>query len=101
MSPSGVAGGDQKFEIVTENTGTSYLVTVSGGKDYYVTAGEESKALTLSTYPSAAAQLVKSGPYYQIGGKLVMDVKGASTANGAVVEGYPLHNGTNQQWSMP
>jgi hypothetical protein len=44
--------------------------------------------------------LVKSGPYYEFG-SLVMDVKGAYTANGGTVDAWPLNDGTNQQWSLP
>lgn len=101
-SPSGVAGGDQKFEIVTENTGTSYLVAVDGSKDYYVTPGAKGYDLVLSTYPTSAAALDKSGSYYKFPNTgLVMDVTGRSKANGARVQGWPLNDGTNQQWSLP
>jgi hypothetical protein len=101
-SPSGVAGGDQQFEIVTENTGTSYLVAVDGSKDYYVTSSARGDQLTLSTYPSPGAVLDKAGPYYEFPNtRLVMDVTDWSKNSGAVVHGWSLTGATNQQWSLP
>jgi ricin-type beta-trefoil lectin protein len=97
-SPAGVAGGDQQFEILTEADGAHYLAGVNAGAPYFVTSNGQGKALTLSTSPVSA--LVKSGPYYEFG-SLVMDVKGASTANGGTVDAWPLNDGTNQQWSLP
>jgi hypothetical protein len=93
-----VADGDQEFEILTEADGTHYLAGVNAGAPYFVTSNGQGKALTLSTSPVSA--LVKSGPYYEFG-SLVMDVKGASTANGGTVDAWPLNDGTNQQWSLP
>jgi spherulation-specific family 4 protein len=100
-SPSGVAGGDQQFEIVSEG-GSDYLVAVNGTTDYYVTSSNKGSQLTLSSVPSADSVMTKSGPYYEFPNTgFVMDVKGASKSNGGIVDGWPLNNGTNQQWSLP
>lgn len=100
----GEKGGAQQFEIVTEN-GSIYLKAISPDGTHptlYVTSGLKSHPLTLSTTPSADAVMHKTGSYYTFPATgLVMDVKGASTANLAPVIGYPNHGGINQQWSMP
>jgi hypothetical protein len=112
-SPDGVVGGDQQFEVVTRTlngTETGYLETVSPtGNVLYVEAPGAGQPLQLTSSRSAATDMLKSGPYYTFpeatgsttSAPLVMDVAGASTANGGIVDGWPLHDGTNQQWSLP
>lgn len=110
-SPDGVVGGDQQFEVVTRTlngTETGSLTAISPtGSVFYVNAS--GGQLTLSSSKSATTDMLKSGPYYTFpeapnstsAAPIVMDVKGASTTNGAAVIGYPLHSSTNQQWSLP
>lgn len=110
-SPGGVVGGDQQFDIVTRTlngTETGYLAAISPtGSVFYVNAS--GGQLTLSSSRSSTTDMLKSGPYYtfpEAAGStatmpIVMDVKGASTTNGAAVIGYPQNHGTNQQWSLP
>lgn len=100
-NPSGVAGGDQEFQITETADGTQYLTAVAGGQVFYVTAVAQGSQLKLEAGASPAAVLDKSGPYYEIGGSLVMDVAGASTANGGHVISWPLNSQSNQQWSLP
>jgi hypothetical protein len=112
-SPDGVVGGDQQFEVVTRTlngTETGYLETVSPtGNVLYVEAPGAGQPLQLTSSRSAATDMLKSGPYYTFpeatgsttSAPLVMDVAGASTANGGSVIGYAEHGTTNQQWSLP
>jgi hypothetical protein len=112
-APDGVVGGDQQFEVVTRTlngTETGYLETVSPtGKVLYVEAPGAGQPLELTSSRSAATDMLKSGPYYTFpeamgsttSAPLVMDVKGASTSNGAAVIGYAEHGTANEQWSLP
>jgi ricin-type beta-trefoil lectin protein len=112
-SPDGVVGGDQQFQVVTKDvngTETGYLEAVSEtGGVLYVEATGAGQQLQLTSSRSAATDMLKSGPYYTFpeatgsttSAPLVMDVAGASTANGGSVIGYAEHGATNQQWSLP
>jgi ricin-type beta-trefoil lectin protein len=112
-SPDGVVGGDQQFQVVTKDvngTETGYLEAVSEtGGVLYVEAIGAGQQLQLTSSRSAATDMLKSGPYYTFpeatgsttAAPLVMDVAGASTANGGSVIGYAEHDTTNQQWSLP
>lgn len=106
-NPAGVPGGDQQFSLVgTTANGQTYgnlQTTGPDGNVFYVVSNGLRGQLTLSSSP---APVSKTGPYYQFiqqgtSGNLAMDVKGASTLNGAAVIGYLLNRGTNQQWSLP
>ena len=102
----GVPGGDQKFTLITFPGGQSELEANSsnGTQEFFVTSSGQGMQLALSQTPQ---DLIKSGPYYEFAPsgptttREVMDVKGQSTANGALVIGWPLNKGTNQQWSLP
>jgi len=112
-SPDGVVGGDQQFQVVTKDangTETGYLEAVSEtGGVLYVEATGAGQQLQLTSSRSAATDMLKSGPYYTFpeatgsttSAPLVMDVSGASTANGGSVIAYAEHGTTNQQWSLP
>lgn len=112
-SPDGVVGGDQQFQVVTKDVNgaeTGYLeaITETGGV-LYVEAPGAGQQLQLTSSRSAATDMLKSGPYYTFpeatgsttSAPLVMDVAGASTANGGSVIAYAEHGATNQQWSLP
>jgi hypothetical protein len=99
-------GADQKFKI-TGSGSTHYLAAVGpGGKVLYVTPDVTTDRMKLTASHGPSEVLVTSGPYYEYpndgaSALPVMDVAGASTANGAHVIDYPLHYSTNQRWSLP
>jgi hypothetical protein len=100
----GVKAGDQEFRIITRSNGTSALTAVAPGSTatWYVTSSTQGAQLVLRPYYSAGADMVKSGSFYTFPKTgLVMDVTGRSTANNAVVHGWPKTGATNQQWSLP
>ena len=101
-SPSGVAGGDQQFEVATYSNGVGALFAVDGSRQLYVEAGENGSQLTLNSTGLSGAEMLKSGPYYTFPqADVVADDAGWSTANGGKVIGYQQNDGANQQWSLP
>jgi ricin-type beta-trefoil lectin protein len=101
-NPSGVAGGDQQFEVVKYSNGAGALVAVDGSKQFYVVGGASGLQLTVNGEFSPNADMLKSGPYYTFPNTdTVADDAGWSTANGGKVISYTLNDGTNQQWSLP
>ncbi len=57
---------------------------------------------TLNTHASRLLRVTPSGsPYYEIVSRSsgqVLDISGASTANGGLAIQWPFHSGTNQEW---
>lgn len=101
-NPSGVAGGDQQFEVVKYSNGAGALVAVNGSKQFDVDGGASGLQLTVNSTFSPNADMLKSGPYYTFPNTdTVADDAGWSTANGGKVISYTLNDGTNQQWSLP
>lgn len=105
----GAAGGqDQQFELFTKDSVTQLRALAPAGKPqgpWCVTAPAGTGRLTIQPCDSANASqhVAKQGSKYVFTGDAgdVMDIRGASSANGTAVIAYPPNGGKNQQWSLP
>ena len=90
----------------TSNLGTSPLVwlplTISGDTVNVGWQNSWSLDITTGIWSSGSSNPASGATDYLTNANSgqVLDVDGASTANGAEIDQYPNHSGTNQQWTL-